>query len=62
MLKLAILFIFLCWSTNFRVLAYKCEAIKVDLSEDLIDDTEFVLDDSNYGNYGRYMRLHLLES
>lgn len=44
-----------------RAIAYKCEAIQVELSEDLIDDSEFVLDDSNYGNYGRYMRLHLLE-
>lgn len=44
-----------------RAITYKCEAIQVELSEDLIDDSEFVLDDSNYSNYGRYMRLHLLE-
>lgn len=54
--------IYIYVGAQIRALAYKCEAIKVELSEDLIDDTEFVLDDSSYGNYGRYMRLHLLES
>lgn len=44
-----------------RAISFKCEVIKVDQSEELIDDSEFVLDDSNYGNYGRYMRLRLLE-
>lgn len=42
-------------------ISYMCEATMVELAEDLIDDSEFVLDDSNYGNYGRYMRLHLLQ-
>lgn len=45
-----------------RAISYKCEAVLVELAEDLIDDSEFVLDDSNYGNYGRYMRLRLLQA
>lgn len=40
---------------------YKCEAMEVELPEATIDDSEFVLDDSSYENYGRYMRLHLLD-
>lgn len=39
---------------------YKCQAIEVELPKSTIDDSEFVLDGSNYENYGRYMRLHLL--
>lgn len=42
-------------------LTYKCKAIEVNQPKPLIDDLEFVLDDSNYGNYGRYMRLRLLD-
>lgn len=40
---------------------YKCEVLEVDLPESTIDDSEFVLDGSNYENYGRYMQLHLLK-
>ena len=40
---------------------YKCEAMEVELPEATIDDSEFVLDGSSYENYGRYMRLHLLD-
>lgn len=39
---------------------YKCIAKDVNLeSASRIDDSEFVLDDSNYNNYGRYMLLEL---
>lgn len=44
-----------------HAIRYKCESTIVEQSENLIADSEFVLDDSNYGNYGRYMRLHLLK-
>ena len=40
---------------------YKCEAMEVELPAATIDDSEFVLDGSSYENYGRYMRLHLLD-
>lgn len=40
---------------------YKCEAMEIKLPEATIDDSEFVLDGSSYENYGRYMRLHLLD-
>lgn len=35
--------------------------MEVELPEATIDDSEFVLDGSSYENYGRYMRLHLLD-
>lgn len=45
----------------FKEIKYKCIAKKVDLnSAGRIDDSEFILDDSNYNNYGRYMELSLL--
>lgn len=40
---------------------YKCRATKVNLTENTIDDLEFVKDGSVYKNYGRYMELQLLE-
>lgn len=33
-------------SVPVRTISFKCEAILVNLSENLIDDSEFVLDDS----------------
>lgn len=45
----------------FKEIKYKCIAKKVDLnSAGRIDDSEFMLDNSNYNNYGRYMELSLL--
>lgn len=45
----------------FKEIKYKCIATKVDLnSAERIDDSKFILDDSNYKNYGRYMELKLL--
>lgn len=41
---------------------FKCEATKVNLERNDIDDSEFVLDGANYKNYGRYMELSLLET
>lgn len=40
---------------------YRCKVLEVELPQVTIDDSEFVIDDTNYGNYGRYMRLHMLE-
>lgn len=45
----------------FKEIKYKCIAKKVDLSSaGRIDDSEFILDNSNYNDYGRYMELSLL--
>ena len=41
---------------------YRCKAIAVNLPKGKIDDSEFIIDDSNYGNYGNYMRLCLLDT
>lgn len=43
-------------------IAYKCEVVKTEQPEPLIDDSEFILESSNYSGYGRYMRLQLLEN
>ena len=40
---------------------YKYLVTKANLDEKHIDDSEFVLDGSNYENYGNYMELLLLE-
>ncbi|MEE1073085.1 MAG: HNH endonuclease signature motif containing protein [Cellulosilyticum sp.] len=40
---------------------YKCIVIEADLKETQIDDSEFVLDGDMYENYGRYMKLKLVE-
>lgn len=46
----------------FKQIKYKCIATKVNLdSEDKIDDSKFVLDGSNYENYGRYMELKFIK-
>lgn len=46
----------------FKEIKYKCIVTKANLdSEDKIDDSKFILDGSNYENYGRYMELKLLE-
>lgn len=44
----------------YKEIRYKCVAKKVDLKVTTIDDSEFVLDGSNYEDYGRYMTLELL--
>lgn len=41
---------------------FETKAVKVNLPAVTIDDHEFVIDDSNYGTYGRYMELELLRS
>lgn len=40
---------------------FKCEAVEVNLLKAEIDDSEFVIDGSNYENYPRYMRLRKLK-
>lgn len=44
-----------------RAIKYMCQATKVELEVPEIDDSEFEIDNSNYGNYGRYMELTLLK-
>ena len=44
----------------YKEIRYKCMATKVNLKVGIIDDSEFVLDGSNYEDYGRYMTLELL--
>lgn len=46
----------------FKEIKYKCVAKKVNLdSASKIDDSKFILDGSNYENYGRYMELELIK-
>ena len=40
---------------------YRCTAVKTDMDDPEIDDIDYVIDDTDYGNAGRYMRLHLEE-
>ena len=44
-----------------KCLKYKCRALKVNLDKTTINDSDFVLDGSNYKFCGRYMELLLLE-
>jgi len=39
---------------------YETKAVKVNLPKAMIDDSDYVIDGSNYENYGRYMELQLL--
>jgi hypothetical protein len=39
---------------------YETKATKVNLSKETVDDKDYVIDGSNYENYGRYMELQLL--
>lgn len=41
---------------------YETIAIRVDLPESTIDDTEFVIDGTYYDNHGRYMELRLVRT
>ncbi|MGF3227256.1 HNH endonuclease [Facklamia sp. P12932] len=43
-------------------IVFKCIAIKVNLPSATINDEEFVLDGTNYENYGRYMELELVRT
>lgn len=43
-------------------IVYKCRVLKVDLPRVIINDQEFVLDGSNYENYGRYMEIELIDT
>ncbi|MGL5756584.1 MAG: HNH endonuclease [Paraclostridium sp.] len=48
-------------SSPVQEIKYKCTVRKVNLkSSERIDDSEFVLDDSKYKDYGRYMELELI--
>lgn len=39
---------------------YETKAVQVNLTNATIDDTQYIIDGSNYENYGRYMELQLL--
>ena len=55
--------VFIYVSKPYKKIMFKCTANKVDLhSARRIDDSKFVIDDSNYRDTGRYMELELLES
>ena len=50
--------VFIYVGKPYKQIMFKCVANKVDLhSADRIDDSKFVIDDSNYSNTGRYMEL-----
>jgi hypothetical protein len=40
---------------------YETKAVKVDLTEAIID-SDYIIDGSNYENYGRYMELQLVRN
>lgn len=42
-------------------LRFKCVVQKVNMEDPEIDDIDFVIDDTGYADYGRYMQLQLLE-
>lgn len=46
--------------TPVLAIKYKCKITKVDLPDVEIDDIDYVIDDMNYGDYGRYMELELV--
>ena len=55
--------VFIYISKPIQSIKYKCIATKVNLSSDgRIDDSKFVIDDTNYKSNGRYMELELLET
>lgn len=45
----------------YSAIMFKCRVNKVNLTAVEIDDHEFVIDGTNYLNYGNYMELELLE-
>lgn len=49
-------------SSPYKEIKFKCIARKVDMvSAGRIDDSKYILDDTNYKNYGRYMELELVK-
>ncbi|WP_422485418.1 HNH endonuclease [Gudongella sp. DL1XJH-153] len=46
----------------FSAIKYETKVVQIDLPKPTIDDKEFIIDGSNYENYGRYMELRLLRS
>ncbi len=47
-------------SAPISALKYECAVTETNSPTNNIDDSEFVLDDTNFGNYGRYMKLELV--
>lgn len=43
------------------IIKYKTKAMAVNLPDPIVDDSAYVIDDTNYGNYGRYMELKILK-
>lgn len=54
-------FIYIYVGAPIQAIRFKCLATMVDLEEVTIDDSEYVIDGSNYENYVRYMELELIE-
>lgn len=48
--------------TDTQSIRYRCKVNTTDLEVPDIDDSDYTLDDTHYGNYGRYMELELLEN
>ena len=46
---------------HISAVMYKCYVNKTDKPEVEIDDSKYVIDGTNYTNYGRYMELEVLE-
>jgi len=48
-------------SDPIREIRFKCKVTRVDLVEKEIDSIKYEIDDTNYANTGRYMRVKLIE-
>ena len=52
--------VFIYLSKPISGIVYKCRVLRVDLPKVTINDRQFILDGSNYEDYGRYMELELI--
>lgn len=53
--------VFIYLSKPISGIVYKCRVLRVDLPKVTINDRQFILDGSNYEDYGRYMELELID-
>lgn len=44
-----------------QAIQYQCVVVKANMENEEVDDRDYVLEDTDYANYGRYMQLQLLK-
>ncbi len=54
--------VFIYVAAPVKAIMLKCKAIKVNLLSSEIDDSEYVLDGTTFENYGKYMRLEMIDT